>query len=124
MKLYHGTNDSRARIILKEGLKPMPINLRIWNKGGISKSRPTQRDRYVYLTRSLILALSYAKKAASKESCFPAILTVELPHTDNLRVDDDYLRISNPLDYKNWETSFLTMDQVAHEGEIQPNYLT
>lgn len=101
MKLFHGTNETRARTILIEGLKPMPIDLRIWNKGKHTKPRPEHRATSVYLTNNLQLALSYAQYAARKEGCYPAILTIALPHTENLRVDDDYLRISNPLDYRN-----------------------
>jgi hypothetical protein len=59
-----------------------------------------------------------------KEGCYPAVLTIALPHTENLRVDDDYYRISNPLDYKNWETAFLITVQVAHESSIEPEYIS
>ena len=124
MKLYHGTNETRARIILTEGLLPQPINLRIWNKGGTAKPRPEHRATSVYLCNNLELALSYAQYAARKEGCSPAILTIALPHTENLRADDDYLRISNPLDYRNWETAFLITGQVAHESSISPEFIS
>lgn len=124
MKLYHGTTTESARIILKEGLKPMPIDLRIWNKGVGNKPRPSHRDTSVYLAGTIILALSYAQMAARKKGDFPAILTIDLPHTENLRVDDDYMWIANPMYSKNWEVAFNTTMQVAHKGEIPPRYLS
>jgi hypothetical protein len=124
MKLFHGTNVSRAYKILVEGLSPQPIENRIWNFRGKSSARPSHRDTSVYLAGHIQLALMYAKRAARKENCEPAIITVELPSLDRLCVDDDYLRIANPLDYKNWMPCFATTCQVAYEGSISKRYVS
>jgi hypothetical protein len=63
LTLYHGTSSIRLGIILKEGLKPLSLENRVWNKGGLEKERPAHRDDCVYLTASKPQAEYYANQA-------------------------------------------------------------
>ncbi len=62
--LYHGTSSYRYHHIEKYGLKALPLEDRIWNKGGL-KERPAHREDSVYLTASMEQARYYAKKAVN-----------------------------------------------------------
>lgn len=61
--LYHGTSTYRLQFIKTDGLVPMEINDRVWNKGGSVKERPEHRDECIYLTASRPQAEYYAKKS-------------------------------------------------------------
>ena len=61
--LFHGTSNYRAAIILRDGLKPLPLENRVWNKGGTTKKRPAHRDDSVYLSADRAQAEYYAGKA-------------------------------------------------------------
>jgi hypothetical protein len=65
--LYHGTSSARAHHIMKEGLKALPMDDRVWNgrKDLTRANRPEHRDDSVYLTASRPQAEYYAKKATN-----------------------------------------------------------
>lgn len=63
LTLYHGTSTLRLATIMQDGLKPLDLGERVWNKGGAGKKRPAHRDEAVYLSASRPQAEYYAKKA-------------------------------------------------------------
>lgn len=63
LTLYHGTSSSRLPDIMRDGLRPLNVEDRVWNKGSTEKARPAHRDHSVYLTASRPQAEYYAKKA-------------------------------------------------------------
>lgn len=60
--VYHGTSSLRLPQIMKDGLRPLDLDQRVWNKGGLEKIRPAHRDECVYVTASRDQAEYYAKK--------------------------------------------------------------
>ena len=65
--LYHGTSSCRLQTILRDGLKPIDLEYRVWNKGGLEKQRTEHRETSVYLTASRPPAEYYAKKATNTD---------------------------------------------------------
>ena len=65
--LYHGTSSYRLQTIMRDGLKPIELEKRVWNKGGLEKQRPEHRESSVYLTASRPQAEYYAKKATDTD---------------------------------------------------------
>src|ERR1035437_510044 len=63
--VYHGTSSYRWHHIQKTGLKALPIEERVWNKGALEKERPEHREDSIYLTASMDQATYYAKKAVN-----------------------------------------------------------
>ena len=63
--VYHGTSSYRWHYIQKNGLKALPLDDRVWNKGGLEKIRPEHREYSVYLTASIAQAEYYANKAVN-----------------------------------------------------------
>lgn len=61
--VYHGTSSLRLPKIMKDGLRPLDLEQRVWNKGGLEKNRPAHRDVCVYVTASRDQAEYYARQA-------------------------------------------------------------
>jgi len=127
---YHGTSSFRIVQILKEGLKPQPLESRIWNKNGFTHLRPKHRATSVYLTVSMGAAYSFAIKASSidsKRHCncsIPIVLRIPYKVLDQSRFfpDDDYLwhqkrTVVQPGD---WLRSIKETHRIAYNGTIPP----
>ena len=61
--VYHGTSSLRLPQIMKDGLRPLALEHRVWNKGGLEKQRPAHRDECVYVTASRAQAEYYSRQA-------------------------------------------------------------
>jgi GNAT superfamily N-acetyltransferase len=64
--VYHGTSTYRYSFIEKHGLKALPAEDRVWNRGKLGKNfGPEHRNESVYLTASLSQAQYYSRKATN-----------------------------------------------------------
>ena len=140
MKLYHGTTSSRARKILKEGLRP-----RGEGKGNYSPQLASHHG-CVYL--STVYGPAYACRAIPR---LGPLAVVEIDagglHADRLRPDEDYMlqcvlppnmavgaergvavlremreRMDEHRDF--WRNSLDSLGTVAYQGTIPPEAIT
>lgn len=63
--VYHGTDTLRLEQIMKNGLRALPFENRIWNNTSIDKKRPEHREDSIYFTSSKPQAEYYANKAVN-----------------------------------------------------------
>jgi hypothetical protein len=133
--LYHGTTDVQFEDIATLGLRPMPLEHRVWKDAGGRRGHPLHREEAVYLTAALVSAEYYARKAVNVlrargyRGVKPVVLRVRLSVRDfpGLRADDDYLsqrRFQNkPASEEDWFGSLQEFGQVAFLGTIPPRQL-
>ncbi len=100
--LYHGTSNYRAAFILRDGLRPIPLEGRVWNKGGADKQRPAHREDSVYLSAVRRQAEYYAEKAVKVDRTRygPAAHRTHAAFTNNVRQRLD--RIDGLLQNPSW----------------------
>lgn len=131
LSFYHGTSSDRIETIQREGLKPVPLELRPW-KSEVLKNHPEYREHAVYLTFDIGQADYYARKAvkvARRHSIYgskKAILKVTIPrsHYKRLLPDDDYLMRQLIMIGVTWIDSLKNFSQVAYLGAIPPEWIS
>lgn len=107
--LYHGTSSYRLQIILRDGLKPIDLEYRVWNKGGLEKQRPEHRETSIYLTASRPQAEYYAKKATDTDR---ARYNVNYRRGQRSQID----RLLSTIRYMEWELAHKDDPNVKQVG--------
>ena len=133
LTMYHGTSSYRAEEIMKNGLRPLPKDERIWKK--VHRETPAHRAEAIYLTAALNQAEYYAEQASkmdkrrknldSNGESVPVILTCTLGVADmkKLAADDDHLMLNDGSTLEDWRDSLQRMGQVAYKGSLPPSRL-
>lgn len=123
LQLYHGTSTKRLPDIKTTGLKPVPPDERVWNKGADA----TRHTDAVYLTAVRAQAEYYAKVAAQNDKAKPALVSVTLTSRDypHLIADDDFAvtKAKGAPKGRDWMSSLSYYGQIAYKGTIPTSRL-
>lgn len=127
---YHGTSSDRLETIQREGLKPVPLEMRPWKSDVLSKL-PEYREHAIYLTFDIGQADYYARKSVNVarrqgiRNTQKVVLKVTIPRKFFRRLlpDDDYLMQQLLQIGVTWIESLKNFSQVAYLGAIPPEWI-
>jgi len=119
--VYHGTSSHHLDKIMKEGLKVVPYEERVWKDIGGKRGHPEHRESAIYFTTDASRAAYYAGKAVNVmrrkgyKQIKPVVLKITLTKRNypNLLADDDWLRRNPGASSSEWYHSLSEFGQIA-----------